>query len=130
MSTSTSRAVRSGGSALIAITLMGCASSPPEQPVLATKFRGNYQKIAECTYRGLDRDAPSFIRSTAFPETNSTQIVYEQSGIRVYEIMLIGTGPATTDISIKSVPTIWGADLYAKRVLPQLQACSEGGGKT
>lgn len=105
-----------------AIGLSGCATiSAP--PVLVETYPIPYDKLAACFYMHAREESGTGIRYDDL-RANRTVLVSAHSGeVAIWEAWFKSVETNTSRVEIKALPTIWGKDLHAQRLMPHIRAC-------
>jgi hypothetical protein len=117
------------------LSALAACATPAETPVVDQTFAADYSYLSACAFERLDRKYPGHVRFTDLRGTNSARITYDDrsqsllgsavvsADIRPWEIAVSRAGDHTARVEIRALPTVWGPDFYAQRVLPELEAC-------
>lgn len=107
-----------------ALFLGGCVSIPKE-PVLVETFSQPYGKLGTCVFqKAAERDG--FVGMSYSDIQSAGRSVLQKSvqNTEFYEVSFSRIDDRSSSVSIRSFPTIWGADYHAQELLPLIKNCA------
>lgn len=113
------------------VALCGCAASDGQQhsplsqaPIDTVELKGDYQKLAGCSYSKFVDGTAAVVQRNEFPESKQTRLAAMGGNLKAWELIFTQVNRSTTKVELTSVQTMWGPDkLSTKDVMATVRQC-------